>query len=337
MSRPKLLIPVALLLIVALVAAVFFFRDRSDSSDGLMASGTVETTEADLGFSMAGRVESVLVREGDAVTANQDVARLSVAELTARREAALAQVQAAQALLDELQQGARAPERGRVRAAVAAARARMDETAREAERGRALFEGGAISREARDQSETAHRVARAQYDQTQHEAALVDGGARIERIHAQTALVQQAKAAVEQVQANLDLSVLHAPFAGVVTVKHREAGETVSPGLPVVTIMNAADRWVRIYVHEDEIGRVHIGQAATITADTDPDKSYAGRVTFIASQAEFTPRNVQTSAERVKLVYAVKVAITGDAKGDLKSGVPADVRVNTGTPVTSGQ
>jgi HlyD family secretion protein len=312
-------------------------RGRNDPDDGLVASGTVETTEADLGFSMAGRVESVLVREGDAVAANQDVARLSVAELGARREAALAQVQAAQALLDELKHGARAPERGRVRAAVDAARARMDETAREAERARALFEGGAISREARDQAETAQRVARAQSDQAQQEAALVDDGARIERIRAQTAVVEQAKAAVEQVQASLDLSVLHAPFAGVVTVKHREAGETVSPGLPVVTIMNAADRWIRIYVHEDEIGRVHIGQPATITADTDPDKSYTGRVTFIASQAEFTPRNVQTSAERVKLVYAVKVAITGDPKGDLKSGVPADVRIDTRAAVKAGQ
>jgi HlyD family secretion protein len=95
----------------------------------------------------------------------------------------------------------------------------------------------------------------------------------------------------------------------------------------VLTIMNPDDRWVRIYVAEDRIGAVHVGQAAQITADTYPDKRYGGQVSFVASQAEFTPRNVQTREERVKLVYAVKVRITQDATHDLKPGVPADVRL----------
>jgi HlyD family secretion protein len=86
-----------------------------------------------------------------------------------------------------------------------------------------------------------------------------------------------------------------------------------------------SDRWVRIYVREDRIGRVSIGQPARIHSDSHPEKTYQGRVTFIASEAEFTPRNVQTAEERVKLVYAVKVAVTGDPARELKPGVPADV------------
>jgi HlyD family secretion protein len=84
---------------------------------------------------------------------------------------------------------------------------------------------------------------------------------------------------------------------------------------------------VRIYVRGDEVGRVKIGQAATITADSYPDREYEGRVIFIASEAEFTPRNVQTTAERVKLVYRIKVRITGDPSFDLKPGLAADVRL----------
>jgi len=113
----------------------------------------------------------------------------------------------------------------------------------------------------------------------------------------------------------------------VVTVRHREPGETVPAGSPVLTVMNRDDRWVRIYIREDRIGAVHTGQAATITSDTYAGKTYRGAVVFIASEAEFTPKSVQTREERVKLVYAVKVRVSGDPAYDLKPGMPADVRL----------
>jgi HlyD family secretion protein len=93
----------------------------------------------------------------------------------------------------------------------------------------------------------------------------------------------------------------------------------------VLTVTNLGDRWVRIYVREDRIGAVHLGEGAAITADTYPGRRYQGAVSYIASEAEFTPRTVQTAEERVKLVYAVKVRITGDSLVDLKPGIPADV------------
>ncbi|MBI1722891.1 MAG: HlyD family efflux transporter periplasmic adaptor subunit, partial [Gemmatimonadetes bacterium] len=121
--------------------------------------------------------------------------------------------------------------------------------------------------------------------------------------------------------------VIRAPFDGIVTVRDREPGETVGAGAPVLTVRNLDDRWVRIDIREDRIGAVRIGEEATITADTYPGRRYRGQVAFIASQAEFTPRNVQTTEERVKLVYAVKVRVTQDSTYDLKPGIPADVRL----------
>ena len=122
-------------------------------------------------------------------------------------------------------------------------------------------------------------------------------------------------------------ATIRAPFAGIVTIRHREPGETVATGAPVVSVLDLDDRWVRIYVPEDEIGRVRIGQAAEITADSWPDRTYEGRVIFLASEAEFTPSNVQTQEERIKLVYEVKVRVTGDPRYELKVGTPADVRL----------
>jgi HlyD family secretion protein len=142
------------------------------------------------------------------------------------------------------------------------------------------------------------------------------------------AAVGQAEAAVAQIDAVLTNTTVVAPFDGIVTVRHREPGEVVGAGAPVLTVMNPRDRWVRIYLRQDVVGRVSLGDSATVTADAYPDRSYGGRVTYIASEAEFTPRNVQTTEERVKLVFEVWVAISSDPTFDLKPGLAADVVVH---------
>ena len=121
---------------------------------------------------------------------------------------------------------------------------------------------------------------------------------------------------------------MRAPFSGVVTVRHREPGEAISAGAAVLTLRNVDDRWVRIYVPGDEVGKLSIGEKASIAAD-GLTSQYAGTVTYIASVAEFTPRNVQTTKDRVRLVYEVRVRITGDENMDLKPGLPADVTFAT--------
>jgi HlyD family secretion protein len=285
----------------------------------------VEATEADLGFQMAGRIDWIEPRIGDSVTAGQEVARMDQSELLARKRSAEAQLEAARAVLQELRTGSRPEEIAEGRAALRAAEERLADARRDLERARRLFEGGAVSREMLDKAETAAQVAESAADQARERVRILEKGPRQERVAAQAAAVSQAEAAVAQVDAALTNSVVTIPFGGIVTVRHREPGETVSPGVPVLTVMDPEDRWVRIYIREDRIGEVRLGQAASITSDTYPDRTYRGEVIFIASEAEFTPRNVQTTEERVKLVYAVKVQITEDPSHDLKAGIPADV------------
>jgi len=314
----------SLALLTACLASVVQGCDQGPDGP-IRASGTVEATDADLGFQLPGRIDSILVREGDSVETGQVVAYLDQAELQARRRAAVAQRNAAQALLAELEAGFRPEEVGEGRAGLRQAEERRIDARRDWERAQILFEGGGISQEARDKAETALRLADAAVDAAEQRFRLLEEGVRDERIAAQKALVEQAKAAVGQIDATLESSVITVPFGGVVTLRHREPGETVSAGMPVLTVMDPSDRWVRIYVREDRIGAVGLGHHATVTADTYPDREYQGDVVFISSEAEFTPRNVQTTEERVKLVYAVKVRITEDPTYDLKPGLAADV------------
>lgn len=328
--NPRIVVPVVLAL-VALALVLRFTVFRGGPREGeIAASGTVEATEAQLGFQVPGRIDTLTVDEGARVTAGQLLARLDRAELDARRAQAAAQLGAARALLSELLAGSRAEDVAQARAIAAAAADRFGDAQRDLERTRTLFQGGAVSQEMMDKAQTACDVARAQRDQTAQALRLVEAGPRPERIAAQRAVVAQAEAAVRQLDATLANAEVRAPFDGVVSVKDREIGETVGAGTPILTLSNLGDRWVRIYVREDRIGAVRLGQRADITADTYPDKHYPGEVSYIASEAEFTPRTVQTTEERVKLVYAVKVRITGDAAIDLKPGIPADVRLDVG-------
>jgi len=325
MDRRKILIPLLLVVGGALVLRYTVFRNGS--GDGLDASGTVEATEAQLGFQTPGRIERILVREGDLVAAGDTLAVLDRSELLARRAQAQANLAAAQALLSEFVAGSRSEERVQAEQALRAATDRLADATRELERVRRLFETGSVSRETLDRAQLQVDVLTTQQSQAEQQLQLVRTGPRPERIAGQRAAVASAQAQVAQFDAALANAVIRAPFGGVITVKDREMGETVGAGAPVLTLMNLDDRWVRIYVPEARVGAVHLGDSAAITADTYPDRTYRGTVAFIASQAEFTPRNVQTREERVKLVYAVKIRITQDSTYDLKPGLPADVRL----------
>jgi len=327
MSKNKRIPIVIAMAVVIVTALVLIFRGHNSASR-LRLSGMVEATDAQLGFQATGRIEEITVREGDPVKAGAELARLDRTEVRARKEQAEAQVAAAQALLSELESGFRSEEIAQARAARDAAQERLTDAERDLERTRKLHDGGAVSQEMFDKAVTLTDVARSQFTQATQQLRLVESGSRKERVEAQRAVLAQAEAGVRSVDAMLNNMTIHSAFDGIVTVRHRESGEIVPAGSPVLTIMNRDDRWVRIYIPETRVGTVQLGQAVRIFSDSHPDKSYQGEIVYIASEAEFTPKTVQTTEERVKLVYAVKVRITGDPTYDLKPGMPADVSLD---------
>jgi HlyD family secretion protein len=135
-----------------------------------------------------------------------------------------------------------------------------------------------------------------------------------------------SRASLQTAEVKLKDSVLYAPLNGVVMRKNSEEGETVGAGTVVFTIGDLENPWVKVYVKEDRLGAVKLGQKAEVTVDSFPGKSYEGVVTSISSEAEFTPKNVQTREERVKLVFGVKVSVK-NVNAELKPGMPADVKI----------
>ena len=120
--------------------------------------------------------------------------------------------------------------------------------------------------------------------------------------------------------------MIYSPVSGVILRKNNEVGETIAAGVPVYTIGDLDNPWVKVYVKEDKLGLVKLGQSAEVKTDTFPDKKYEGKITYISSEAEFTPKNVQTQEERVKLVFGVKVSVK-NINDELKPGMPADVKI----------
>ncbi|WP_028990232.1 efflux RND transporter periplasmic adaptor subunit [Thermithiobacillus tepidarius DSM 3134] len=325
-KRVLVIVALAVLAGIALLLWSGRFGQRQEA-DVITASGTVEATESQLGFQAPGRIIDLNVREGERVRAGQVLAALDAAEAGARRDQAAAQVAAAREILRELERGFRPEEIAQGRAALAAAADRLRDAQRDLARSQRLLAGGAISREAYDKTQLALQLAQSQHAQAREQLRLLESGQRRERIAAQRAQLAQAQAALRASETVLDNMVLRAPADGIVTVRHREPGETVPAGAPVLTVMAPQDRWVRIYIPENRLAAVRLGQPAAISTDTYPGRRYGGQVAFIASEAEFTPKNVQTTEERVKLVYAVKVRITDDPRFELKPGLPADVRL----------
>jgi HlyD family secretion protein len=323
MKGSKRLIPIAVLVVVGAVAILVLVSRGNDRLLG--ASGTVEATEARLGFQAPGRIETIGPREGDRVTAGDELAALDREETLARRAQAAARVEAVRATLQELERGFRSEEVAQGRAELQEADRRLEDARRDVERTRRLFDGGAVSQEALDKVLLALDVAESGYEQAKERVRILETGPRAERIEAQRAQLAEAEAAVRTIDATLENMTIRAPFDGIVTVRHAEPGEVLPAGTPVLTLMRPDDRWVRIYVPETRVGAVSLGQPAEIRIDTFPDRSFEGEVVYIASEAEFTPKNVQTDEERVKLVYAVKVRVTGDSQLRLKPGLPADV------------
>lgn len=262
---------------------------------------------------------------------------------------ARAAVEQARSLVDELQAGSRPEERAAAFAAVEAAQAEALRWREEYARQRELRDNGVGTPRELEQAQAAHGIAQARLGQARENEKLVAAGPREEVLRrARGALAEaearhslvvagprpetiaQARAALGRAREALGLAEIQlgyatavSPRTGVVLSENVEPGEVVAAGTPVVTVGDLAEVWLRAYVSETDLGRVRLGQRVDLSTDTYPGRVYEGRLSFLAAQAEFTPKAVQTQEERVKLVYRVKVTVA-NPDGELKPGMPAD-------------
>lgn len=289
-------------------------------------TGTIEATQVDLSVKITGRITARLVNEGDRVNEGQVLVRLDAEELLSEVRRQEAAVRTAEATLRDLLAGARREEIEEARAGVRSAEATRVWTERDYRRAEELSRKELIAAQEVDRARQAFEVAAAQEQTARQRLGLLLAGSRPEQIEAARGQLAQAQSALAIAKSRLREMTLVSPFSGVVLRKNMEVGETANPGVPILTLMNPRELWVRAYVPEEEIGRIKVGDPARVKVDAYPARSFPGRISEIASEAEFTPKNVQTKKERVNLVFRIKIMVD-NPEGILKPGMPADADI----------
>jgi HlyD family secretion protein len=320
--RKKMIIGGAVIAALAL-ATLFAVRHIPERKSGISVSGTIEVTSVELSFKVGGRMGQRLVDEGEMVRPGQVVARLEDDELKEERSARAADERAALAALADLKAGSRREEIAEGEAALARMKADAERQARDAVRAEALFRREVIPQKDLDSARAGRDASAAAVREAEERLHLIRVGPRPDAVSQSRAKAESARAALALAETRFSQSVLVAPLPGLVLAKHAEPGEMLAIGAPVVTVGKMDEVWLRAYIPETELGRVKVGQKARVTVDTWPGRIFEGRVGFIASEAEFTPKNVQTEKERVKLVYRIKIFLA-NPKMELKPGMPAD-------------
>ncbi|HPK66639.1 MAG TPA: efflux RND transporter periplasmic adaptor subunit, partial [Thermoanaerobaculia bacterium] len=277
---------VIVLAAAAAVAALLLFRRPATEADLLRISGTIEITDVQASFKVGGRVAERAVSEGEGVEAGQILARLDDAELAHEVAIRRAELAAAGAVLAELEAGTRPEEIDRARAELARAQAEAVRARSEHERQEGLYAREVISARELEVAQTADRVARAQVAAAETQLALLVRGPRREQIDLARERYGQAREALALAETRLAYATLASPLAGLVLAEHVEAGEQIAAGTPIVTIGDLSRVWLRGYVDEPDLGRVRVGQSVRVTTDLDPQRVFAGTLSFIAAEAE---------------------------------------------------
>jgi HlyD family secretion protein len=329
-----------LIVLAALIAAGLYlyprFRKISKPQNELVLSGNIEAHESLVSFKVQGRIVELPVEEGQSVERNVLLARLDDADYKQRVRIDEAGVRVRQSNLALTLAGTREQEIKAAHQNMLDAQADMQQKKLDYDRAERLFKEDAISAQDRDLADTALKRSQATFNAAEQKYNEALEGSRKEDIAIAQANLKEARANLGMSRVNLDYTVLRAPTAGVITVRQAELGEVVVPGTPVVTLADLDHIWLRAYIAETDLGRIRWGQDAVVTTDTYPTRQYHGRISFIASDAEFTPKSVQTYKERVTLVYRIKIDIDNPTH-ELKPGMPADAHITLAANTTPVQ
>jgi len=286
----------------------------SDRTATILVSGNIEAHQSVLGFkTVQSRIVELPFNEGQWVKDGTLISRVDDSDYRQ-------QVMIAEAALDVQKRQLAAAE-----LTFAAAKKTVESDAADLELGKLefaraddLMQKGAGTIQARDQASAVLKKANAAIERDQ---ALEQSAER--QVELAKANIHNAAEALKLAKIVLNYTMLVGPFDGVITVRQAELGEIMVPGTPVVTLADLDHIWLRAYINETDIGKIRLDQSVTVKTDTYPGKSYKGRVSFISSSAEFTPKSVETHAERVTLVYRIKIDIDNPTH-ELVPGMPAD-------------
>lgn len=325
MKKP--LIALGLLVVLALGAWAWMHQRDKDHDGALVLHGNVDIRQVSLAFDGSGRVAELKVDEGDAVRAGQLLATLDTQTLALQAEQAQAQIGVQQQNLLRLKNGSRPEELAQARSSYAAAQADAERARKDLARLQGIAantDNRGVSAQELDRARAAVQVADAQAAQQRDALRLTEIGPRKEDIAAAEAQLKSSEAQLALLQHQVSQGQLIAPSDAVVRSRLLEPGDMATPQKPVYALAITRPKWVRVYVNEPDLGKVKPGQSARVTTDSAPDRPITGKVGYISSVAEFTPKAVQTEELRTSLVYEVRVVVE-DNDDALRLGQPATV------------
>lgn len=313
---------------ILLIALALMLVACKEKSDGMIhLNGRIEAPTVDLAPKVPGRVTEVLVREGDRVKAGALLVRLDLGETSIAVEREQAGVRAAQARAEDLEAGSRRSEIDVAEAEVLDRRVAVAGAQKEAERQRFLFSRKVGTERDYDQARITLERARAALKVSQERLDLAREGSRPNQTKAAEAETDRARAVLEQSVAVAREGEIRAPADGVIVHRLAEPGQLVAIGQPAVTLAFTNRLYVRTFIPETQLGKVRMGTRATVTVDAFPGREFPARITEIAPEAEFTPKQVETKSERVNLVFAAKADLDRGWNEPLVPGQPAELKV----------
>ena len=310
-----------------IAASLFIFGcGNGNNKNSIEASGIIEATNVTVSSKVTGQILKLNFEEGDPVKSGDTLIDIDHANLNIQlRQAEAAEMQA-DAQLQLMKQGARSEDIKQAEDAVKQAKANYDLASRDKERNEKLYQSRSITQQQFDNVLSKFEITSAQYNSAIENLKKIRNLYRPDDIKQAQANLDRQKAAVDLLKKNISDSYVIAPIDGFVTKKFVEAGESVSPMSSLFMLSDLSYVDLVIYIPETELGKIQLGQDADVTVDTYNNKVFKGKIIYISPQAEFTPKNIQTKDERVKLVYAVKIHIANPGF-ELKDGMPADAVV----------
>lgn len=323
MSKKLKIIGVILLTILG-VGIVVYLNLPKQTSNQITLFGNVELRQVSLAFNASERITQLMVEEGDWVKEGQKIGELDTRTLLVQIAKGEAQIAAQQAALTRLENGSRPQEIVQAKANVAAAKADVDNAKSLYSRYANIAKttgGKGVSKQDVDAARAAYDKTVADLENKQKALELAEVGPRYEDIEQAKAELAAAIADLGLLKRQLEESTLYSPVDATVRARLLEKGDMASPQRPVYTLAITDPKWVRAYIPETELGRVKLGMKARVVMDSYPNEPIEGQVGFISSNAEFTPKYVQTEELRTSLVYEVRIYVK-DSANKLKLGMP---------------
>lgn len=299
--------------------------DKKPSNE-INASGTIEATNVTISSKIAGQIKTILVDEGSKVKKDDLLMNIDHDLLDIQLRQAQASVEQAYAQLKLLQAGARIEDVKLAEEQVRLAKINLEQATADKDRLEKLYETSTITKKQYEDAVTKYELTLNQVNSAKENLTKIKNITRPEEIDAAKANLKRNEVSIDLIQKNIEDCSIRSPVDGIVSKKYTEAGEYVTPGAAVLKLADLQTVDLYIYVTEEELGKVKLGQKADVTIDTYRDRLYKGEVIYISPEAEFTPKSIQTQEERTKLVYAVKIRIPNN-EFDLKSGMPADAKL----------